>query len=412
MSTKLIKVGNSFNVPQKTYICNTTEERDDLKAYFGDLCLVIDDGITYILNSEGDWYPYPTGGGGGDVSSDAIAPVYDPIETAYAQNELIMYDGEPYRANQAIAAPAGDFDETKWTQVDIASTKADLIGGKVPAAQLPSYVDDVVEGYYDSGTFYEDSAHTTPLTGETGKIYVDLPSNISYRWSGSAYVSLSKVDDVRDHNGNSLVVDGIATLPEYESNIVDVQDEEGNSLVNAEKIAIVPAGGKQIEIVRTVASVDRSIYTPTELKAYVDAGRGLLYKGNVVISYSYVDDEVDGFFTAYYFVGAANFQGQKVNNDKSITTLSGLPARPMYTAESEKLANIEAGAEVNIINAVERSDGTAVVPVNKKITLPAQVVISDTEPTDTSVLWIDTSDDTVDGIDNGEEISFPQEVGE
>ena len=222
------------------------------------------------------------------------------------------------------------------------------------------------------------------------------------------------VRDVQDSEGNSIVdpETKIATLPEYESNIVDVQDEEGNSLVNAEKIAIVPAGGKQIEIVRTVAGVDRSIYTPAELKAYVDEGRGLLYKGNVVTSYSYVEDEVDGYFTAYYFAGAANFQGQQVRNDKSITTLSGLPARPMYTAEIEKLRDIEARAEVNVINSVERADGTAVTPVNKKITLPAQVVISDTEPTDTSVLWIDTSDDTVDGIDNGEEISFPQEVGE
>lgn len=227
-------------------------------------------------------------------------------------------------------------------------------------------------------------------------------------------MSRFKVDDVRDHNGNSLVdpETKIATLPEYESNIVDVQDEEGNSLVNAEKIAIVPAGGKQIEIVRTVAGVDRSIYTPAELKAYVDAGRGLLYKGNVVISYSYVDDEIDGYFTAYFFVGAANFAGQQIRNDKSIITLSGLPARPMYTAEIEKLRDIEARAEVNVINAIERADGTAVTPVNKKITLPAQVVISDTEPTDTSVLWVDTSDDTVDGIDNGEEMSFPQEVGE
>lgn len=99
--------------------------------------------------------------------------------------------------------------------IDSALTeKANLVGGKVPASELPSYVDDVIEGYYYNGAFYEDSAHTTPLTGETGKIYVDLSSNISYRWSGSAYVSLSKVDDVRDHNGNSLVVGGIATLPE------------------------------------------------------------------------------------------------------------------------------------------------------------------------------------------------------
>ena len=64
--------------------------------------------------------------------------------------------------------------------------------GKVPSSQLPSYVDDVIEGYLDSGTFYEDSAHTIPITPESGKIYVDLTTNTTYRWSGTAYVQISE----------------------------------------------------------------------------------------------------------------------------------------------------------------------------------------------------------------------------
>ena len=64
--------------------------------------------------------------------------------------------------------------------------------GKVPSSQLPSYVDDVVEGYLYNGTFYEDSAHTEPITGETGKIYVDLATNKTYRWGGSAYAEISE----------------------------------------------------------------------------------------------------------------------------------------------------------------------------------------------------------------------------
>lgn len=63
--------------------------------------------------------------------------------------------------------------------------------GKVPAAQLPSFVDDVLEGYYYNSKFYKESAHTTEITGETGKIYVDLPSNKTYRWSGTAYAVIS-----------------------------------------------------------------------------------------------------------------------------------------------------------------------------------------------------------------------------
>lgn len=65
--------------------------------------------------------------------------------------------------------------------------------GKVPASQLPSYVDDVLEGYLktEDGKFYKEAAYTTAYTPEDGKIYVDLSTNKSYRWSGSTYVEIA-----------------------------------------------------------------------------------------------------------------------------------------------------------------------------------------------------------------------------
>ncbi|TWC11433.1 hypothetical protein FBY06_14422 [Pseudomonas sp. SJZ085] len=54
--------------------------------------------------------------------------------------------------------------------------------GVVPASQLPSYVDDVLEFA---------SAAAFPVTGETGKIYVAINTNSQYRWSGSQYIQLS-----------------------------------------------------------------------------------------------------------------------------------------------------------------------------------------------------------------------------
>lgn len=54
---------------------------------------------------------------------------------------------------------------------------------KIPAAYLPSYVDDVLE--YATRTAF-------PVTGETGKIYVSLDDNLTYRWSGSTYIEISK----------------------------------------------------------------------------------------------------------------------------------------------------------------------------------------------------------------------------
>jgi len=59
------------------------------------------------------------------------------------------------------------------------TNKADLVDGVVPANQLPSYVDDVLE-YPNLASF--------PTTGESGKVYVALDTNKTYRWSGSTYV--------------------------------------------------------------------------------------------------------------------------------------------------------------------------------------------------------------------------------
>lgn len=60
---------------------------------------------------------------------------------------------------------------------------AELDGtGKVPSSQLPSFVDDVVD-YANLAAF--------PVTGESGKIYIALDTNLTYRWSGSVYVEIS-----------------------------------------------------------------------------------------------------------------------------------------------------------------------------------------------------------------------------
>lgn len=63
--------------------------------------------------------------------------------------------------------------------------KADLVDGKIPANQLPSYVDDVLE--------YDELADF-PATGESSKLYVTLDTNQIYRWTGSIYVNVGAGD--------------------------------------------------------------------------------------------------------------------------------------------------------------------------------------------------------------------------
>lgn len=73
--------------------------------------------------------------------------------------------------------------QVKRSEMGVASGVATLdTNGKVPSAQLPSYVDDVLE-YVNKAGF--------PATGESGKIYVAQDTNLTYRWSGTAYVEIS-----------------------------------------------------------------------------------------------------------------------------------------------------------------------------------------------------------------------------
>ena len=91
---------------------------------------------------------------------------------------------------------------TKGQANGVASLDAD---GKVPSAQLPSYVDDAVE--YDTLSVF-------PATGETGKIYVDKATNKTYRWSGSQYIEISaspgSTDSVTEGSTNKYFTDARA----------------------------------------------------------------------------------------------------------------------------------------------------------------------------------------------------------
>ena len=88
-----------------------------------------------------------------------------------------------YSLADDIELEASDVGAVPATDKGVAGGVAELdANGMVPSAQLPSYVDDVLE-YASLSAF--------PATGETGKIYVALDTNRTYRWSGSAYVEIS-----------------------------------------------------------------------------------------------------------------------------------------------------------------------------------------------------------------------------
>lgn len=104
--------------------------------------------------------------------------VYDL--TPYAKSEDIK---KTYATKQEVSAGQLDYTAENIANKGKANGYASLGGdGKVPADQLPSYVDDVLE-FASKSNF--------PNTGEKGKIYVDLSTENIYRWSGSAYTEIS-----------------------------------------------------------------------------------------------------------------------------------------------------------------------------------------------------------------------------
>lgn len=102
------------------------------------------------------------------------------------QDAIVLQSAKDYADDQDVIVLQSSKDYTD----NGLETKADLVAGVVPAAQLPSYVDDVLE--------FVDYA-SLPVTGETGKIYVlitpytnPLTGVVSsqFRWSGSAYAEI------------------------------------------------------------------------------------------------------------------------------------------------------------------------------------------------------------------------------
>jgi hypothetical protein len=179
----------------------------------------------------------------------------------------------------------GDITGTLSNQTDLntaLSLKADLVDGKVPSSQLPSYVDDVVEvANYAS----------LPATGEVGKIYITLDTNFIYRWTGSTYV------EIKDSSAVWGAITG--TL----SNQTDLQ-----SALNAKEPTITAGttlqywrGDKSWQTLNTtiVPEGTNLYFTDTRARAALSASSPLAYNsGTGVFSIPAATSSQNGYLTS------------------------------------------------------------------------------------------------------------------
>lgn len=154
----------------------------------------------------------------GNIIISSTNTTYPSLKNPYALTVSLngisqgAYDGSAAKSIDVTASSVGAYTKAEvdgklsgkansshtHVAADITSVNASAITGIIAAANLPSFVDDVVEGYYGSdGIFYKHfdpstKAYSDAYTGEAGKIYVNLNDNKTYRWSGSAYVVISE----------------------------------------------------------------------------------------------------------------------------------------------------------------------------------------------------------------------------
>lgn len=138
--------------------------------------------------------------------------------------------------------------------------------------------DDVINGYYNTtdGKFYEDSTYTTEITGETGKIYISIDTNIQYRWDNistpNKFVPISATIDVDDNFSttstnpiqNRVITAKINDIDILMASKVDKETGKGlstNNYTNEDKQKVVDLA--PIYLIGSGLTLDTTIGSPT-----------------------------------------------------------------------------------------------------------------------------------------------------
>ena len=128
------------------------------------------------------------------LSSSSTNPVQNKVINSALAGKVSTsrtVNGKALSSN--IVLSASDVNAIPSSQKGTAGGVASLdSSGFILSSQLPPSVDEILEGYLYNNAFYEDEEHDVEIEAQSSKIYVDLNNNLTYRWSGTAYVEISK----------------------------------------------------------------------------------------------------------------------------------------------------------------------------------------------------------------------------
>lgn len=218
--------------------------------------------------------------------------------------------------DNSIRKELTDFKNTKGKANGLASLDN---GGRVPSSQLPSYVDDVIE----INTF-----NNLPSTGESGKIYITQDTNLTYRWSGSAYTEISKSLALGETSSTAYPGDkGKSTT--------DIVNSLSDTLVND----VLVSQSNQDSVSLTVKSITKNSTNKSNKLLLTDGEPVLLTDGSPILL-----AENDGLYSQA--------------DDKTITInqASVFAAGVMSSSDKTKLDGLKSQAEIDTtINNVQNN---------------------------------------------------------
>ena len=256
-------------------------------------------------------------------------------------------------------------------------------GGKIPSSQLPSYVDDVEE-YSSLSNF--------PATGESGKIYVDTTTNLSYRWSGSTYVAISSDLALGETSSTAYAGDKGKTVTDNfnthaantDIHVTAAEKEYWNNKVNAPSYSAPTA----------------------KTLTYTGLAQDLLNAGSSTAgTIQYSTDETNwsttipqgtnaNTYTVYW-----RFVGSEVTYvDSTQIEVTIVKGNASYTAPTAKSGLVYDGTAKNLLNEGSTSGGT--ISYSSDGIEWSTSIPQGTNATDYTVYWKLTGDSNHDNIDS------------
>lgn len=238
-----------------------------------------------------------------------------------------VFDEELNKYQSEINAQLGTSDDSLRKELTaFKNTKGKANGlaslddsGKVPSTQLPSYVDDVIE---------IDTFNNLPSTGESGKIYITQDTNLTYRWSGSAYTEISKSLALGETSSTAYPGDkGKSTT--------DIVNSLSDTLVND----VLVSQSNQDSVSLTVKSITKNSTNRSNRLLLTDGEPVLLTDGSPILL-----AENDGLYSQA--------------DDKTITInqASAFAAGVMSASDKTKLDGLKSQAEIDTtINNVQNN---------------------------------------------------------